>query len=279
MNRVSFQGERGAYSEVASFSFFGRMKIETIPCPTFADTLKNTESDVSDYSILPIENSLEGSVGESNDLLLSTKLNAVGEIYHRIHHCLIGTGSVRDIDTVYSHPQALGQCRQFIQENSLGTIPTYDTAGSVKIIKDLNKNSVACIASKNAAEIFGVPVIQEGVEDNANNYTRFLIFSRENNEQLVQNGSKAENSKTSIIFSVKHEAGALYQIIKEFYQNKINLTKIESRPDKNTPWQYNFYVDFVGHQDDSLIKDVLQKLRNHSTFLKILGSYPTAKLD
>ena len=279
MNRISFQGERGAYSEVASFSFFGKMKIETIPCPTFADTLKNTESDVSDYSILPIENSLEGSVGESNDLLLSTKLNAVGEIYHRIHHCLIGTGSVRDIDTVYSHPQALGQCRKFIQENSLGTIPTYDTAGSVKIIKDLNKNSVACIASKNAAEIFDVPVIQEGVEDNANNYTRFLIFSRENNEQLVQNGSKAENSKTSIIFSVKHEAGALYQIIKEFYQNKINLTKIESRPDKNTPWQYNFYVDFVGHQDDSLIKDVLQKLRNHSTFLKILGSYPTAKLD
>ena len=279
MNRVSFQGERGAYSEVASFSFFGKIKIETIPCPTFADTLKNTESDVSDYSILPIENSLEGSVGESNDLLLSTKLNAVGEIYHRIHHCLIGTGSVRDIDTVYSHPQALGQCRKFIQENSLGTIPTYDTAGSVKIIKDLNKNSVACIASKNAAEIFDVPVIQEGVEDNANNYTRFLIFSRENNEQLVQNGSKAENSKTSIIFSVKHEAGALYQIIKEFYQNKINLTKIESRPDKNTPWQYNFYVDFVGHQDDSLIKDVLQKLRNHSTFLKILGSYPTAKLD
>ena len=279
MNRVSFQGERGAYSEVASFSFFGRMKIETIPCPTFADTLKNTESDVSDYSILPIENSLEGSVGESNDLLLSTKLNAVGEIYHRIHHCLIGTGSVRDIDTVYSHTQALGQCRQFIQENSLGTIPTYDTAGSVKIIKDLNKNSVACIASKNAAEIFDVPVIQEGVEDNANNYTRFLIFSRENNEQMVQNGSKAENSKTSIIFSVKHEAGTLYQIIKEFYQNKINLTKIESRPDKNTPWQYNFYVDFIGHQDDSSIKDVLQKLRNHSTFLKILGSYPTAKLD
>ena len=279
MNRVSFQGERGAYSEVASFSFFGRMKIETIPCPTFADTLKNTESDVSDYSILPIENSLEGSVGESNDLLLSTKLNAVGEIYHRIHHCLIGTGSVRDIDTVYSHTQALGQCRQFIQENSLGTIPTYDTAGSVKIIKNLNKNNVACIASNNAAEIFDVPIIQEGVEDNANNYTRFLIFSRENNEQLVQNGSKAENSKTSIIFSVKHEAGTLYQIIKEFYQNKINLTKIESRPDKNTPWQYNFYVDFVGHQDDSLIKDVLQKLRNHSTFLKILGSYPTAKLD
>ena len=241
MNRVSFQGERGAYSDAASISFFGD-DIEVIPCPTFADVLKNTENGVSDYSVLPVENSLEGSVGESNDLLLSTKLNVVGEIYHRIHHCLIGTGSLADIDTVYSHPQALGQCRQFIQENSLKTIPSYDTAGSVKIIKDLNKSNVACIASKNAAEIFGVPVIQDGIEDNANNYTRFLIFSKEKND-------KTENSKTSIIFSVKHEAGALYQIINEFYQNKINLTKIESRPNKNTLGEYNFYVDFEGHQD------------------------------
>ena len=270
MKRVSFQGERGAYSEAASISFFGN-DIEAIPCPTFSDVLKNTESDSSGYSILPIENSLEGSVGESNDLLLETDLNVIGEIYHRIHHCLIGTGSIGDIDTVYSHPQALGQCRKFIQENSLKTIPSYDTAGSVKIIKNLNKNNVACIASKNAAEIFGVPIIKEGVEDNANNYTRFLVFSKENND-------KTDNSKTSIIFSVKHEAGALYQIINEFYQHKINLTKIESRPNKNTPWEYNFYVDFEGQQDDPSIKDVLEKLRNHSTFLKILGSYPIAKL-
>jgi len=271
MKRVSFQGERGAYSEAASVSFFGN-EIEAIPCFAFADVLKNTENGNSDYSILPIENSLEGSVGESNDLLLSTELNVIGEIYHRIHHCLIGTGSIGDIDTVYSHPQALGQCRKFIQENSLKTIPSYDTAGSVKIIKNLNKNNVACIASKNAAEIFDVPIIKEGVEDNANNYTRFLVFSKENND-------KTDNSKTSIIFSVKHEAGALYQIINEFYQHKINLTKIESRPNKNTPWEYNFYVDFEGQQDDPSIKDVLEKLRNHSTFLKILGSYPIAKLD
>ena len=271
MKRVSFQGERGAYSEAASVSFFGN-EIEAIPCFTFADVLKNTENGNSDYSILPIENSLEGSVGESNDLLLSTELYVIGEIYFRIHHCLIGIGSIGDIDTVYSHPQALGQCRQFIQENSLKTIPSYDTAGSVKIIKDLNKNSVACIASRNAAEIFDVPVIKEGVEDNTNNYTRFLVFSKEN-------GGKTENDKTSIIFSVKHEAGALYQIINEFYQHKINLTKIESRPNKNTLWEYNFYVDFEGQQDDSSIKDMLQKLRENSTFLKILGSYPIAKLD
>ena len=271
MKRVSFQGERGAYSEAASLSFF-KNEIEAIPCTTFADVLKNTANGVTDYSILPVENSLEGSIGESNDLLLTTNLNVVGEIYHRIHHCLIGTGSIGDIDTVYSHPQALGQCRQFIQENSLKTIPSYDTAGSVKIIKELNKNSVASIASNNAAEIFDVPIIQEGIEDNTNNYTRFLVFSKENND-------KTENSKTSIIFSVKHEAGALYQIINEFYQHKINLTKIESRPNKNTAWEYNFYVDFEGHQDDSTIKDMLEKLRSYSTFLKILGSYPIAKLD
>ena len=271
MKRISFQGERGAYSEAAAISFFGN-EVKTISCSTFADALKNTENDTSDYSVLPVENSLEGSVGESNDLLLSTKLNAVSEIYHRIHHCLIGTGSLGDIDTIYSHTQALGQCRRFIQENSLKTIPSYDTAGSVKIIKGLNKNSIACIASKNAAEIFGVPVIQEGIEDNANNYTRFLILSKETS-------NKTENSKTSIIFSVKHEAGTLYQTINEFYQHKINLTKIESRPNKNTAWEYNFYVDFEGHQDDSTIKDVLEQLRNYSTFLKILGSYPIAKLD
>ena len=271
MKHVSFQGERGAYSEAASVSFFGN-EIDTIPCSTFTDALKNTENGTSDYSVLPVENSLEGSVGESNDLLLSTKLNVVGEIYHRIHHCFIGTGSITDIDTVYSHPQALGQCRQFIQENSLKTIPSYDTAGSVKIIKDLNKNNLACIASKNAAKIFDMPIIKEGIEDNTNNYTRFLVFSKESN-------SKTENNKTSIIFSVKHEAGALYQIINEFYQRKINLTKIESRPNKNTAWEYNFYVDFEGHQDDSSIKDVLQKLRDNTTFLKILGSYSIAKLD
>jgi len=271
MNRVSFQGERGAYSEAASISFF-EGEIETIPCPTFADALKNTENSASDYSILPVENSLEGSVGESNDLLLSTNLIVIGEIYHRVHHCLIGTGSIGDIETVYSHPQALGQCRKFIQKNNLVIMPSYDTAGSVKMLRDLHTDFESCIASKEAAKIYDVPVIQEGIEDNANNYTRFLIFSKEKSD-------KTDNSKTSIIFSVKHEAGALYQIINEFYQNKINLTKIESRPNKNTPGEYNFYVDFEGHQDDSSVEDILEKLRNHSTFLKILGSYPITKLD
>jgi len=275
MKRVSFQGERGAYSEAAATVFFDE-KIETISCTTFAQVLKNTEDNRSDYSVLPIENSLEGSVGESNDLLLATDLNVIGEIYHRIHHCLIGTGSIDDVDTVYSHPQALGQCRQFIQKNSLKTIPSYDTAGSVKIIKDLNKSSTACIASNNAAEIFDVPVIQEGIEDNTNNYTRFLVLSK---ESITPESNADGNIKTSIIISVKHEAGALYQIIKEFTDCGINLTKIESRPNKDAAWEYNFYVDYEGYQQDIQEKEMLQRIKDKCTFLKILGSYPIAKLD
>jgi len=272
MKRVSFQGEHGAYSEAAAVRFFPDDKIETIPCTNFALTLKNTENNTSEYSVLPIENSLEGSVGESNDLLLETNLSAIGEIYYRIRHCLIGTGSLEDVDTVYSHTQALGQCRQFIQEHSLKTVPSYDTAGSVKIIKALNEKNIACIASRSAAEIFDISVIQDSIEDNQNNYTRFLVFSKVKND-------KTENSKTSIIFSVKHEAGALYRIINEFYQYKVNLTKIESRPNKDTPWQYNFYVDFEGHQDDSSIKEMLKKLRDNASFVKILGSYPIVVVD
>ena len=135
MIRVSFQGERGAYSEAAARSFFDE-EIETIPLTTFTEVLENTSKDKSQYAILPVENSLEGSVGESYDLLYSTSLNAIGEIYHRIEHCLIGIGKLDEIDTIYSHPQALGQCRKFIQEHNMKTIPAYDTAGSIKMSRN-----------------------------------------------------------------------------------------------------------------------------------------------
>jgi prephenate dehydratase len=269
MYKVSFQGERGAYSEDAAISFFPE-KIETVPLATFAEVVESTEKDKTQYSVIPVENSLEGSVGESYDLLLSTNLTIVGEIYYRVRHCLIGFDKLEKIDTVYSHPQALGQCRKFTQKYKLKSIPAYDTAGSVKIIKDLNKKNISCIASKRASEIYQVPIIVEGIEDNENNYTRFLVLSKM---------KPAKGDKTSIIFSVKHEAGALYNILKEFNDYKINLTKIESRPNKNTPWEYNFYVDFDGTQDDQKIRDLLSKISQSSQFLKILGSYKKAKLS
>jgi len=271
MLRAAFQGERGAYSEAAAIHFF-KDTVQTIPYPTFYEVLESTEQSKSDYAILPVENSLEGSVGESYDLLLTTKLNVVGEIYYRIKHCLIGFDGIEKIDTVYSHPQALGQCRKFIQKHKLKPIPTYDTAGSVNIILELKKDNLACIASKKAAEIYGVPVIKEGIEDNMNNYTRFLILANKKHE-------KTSKDKTSIIFSIKHVPGALYNILEKFNANKINLTKIESRPTKSTPWEYNFYVDFEGNLEDSHVLEMLEKIKQHTIFLKVLGSYPRAELS
>ena len=270
MTGVSFQGEPGAYSEAAARSFF-EGDIRTVPHATFAQVLESTSRGDTEYSVLPVENSLEGSVGESYDLLYSTPLNATGEIYHRIEHCLIGTGNMDEVDTVYSHPQALGQCRRFIEEHDIKTIPSYDTAGSVKIVKDLGKKNCACIASREASQIHGVPVIVKDIANNPNNYTRFLIMSR--NESEITG-----NDKTSIIFSIKHEPGSLYRIIENFNQNDVNLTKIESRPTRTSTWEYNFYVDFEGHQRDSKIISMLEKTRQDTLFLKVLGSYPSARL-
>lgn len=266
MIRVSFQGERGAYSEEAALSYF-KEEIQTIPLSTFAEVLEYAVCGKSDYAILPVENSIEGSVGESYDLLHSTPLKIVGEIYHKIEHCLIGIGKLEDIDTVYSHPQALGQCRRFLQKNNFKTIPTYDTAGSVKIIKEINKKNVACIASRNAAVINNIPVIMQNIADNHNNFTRFLILSQ--NSKPCKN-----NCKTSIIFSIKHEPGALYKVLEKFQKYNINLTKIESRPKKETPWEYIFYVDF---ETDSNILELLDKVKEDTLFMKVLGTYNVAR--
>jgi prephenate dehydratase len=271
MIHVSFQGERGAYSEAAARSFFNE-EIETIHLSTFAEVLENTSTDKTEYAILPVENSLEGSVGESYDLLYSTSLNATGEVYHRIEHCLIGVGILDEIDTIYSHPQALGQCRKFIEQHNMKTIPAYDTAGSVKIVKELNKKNCACIASKAASAIHNLPIIAEDIANNLHNYTRFLILSKEKS-------SETGNDKTSIIFSIKHEPGSLHRIIENFHKNSVNLTKIESRPTKTNTWEYNFYVDFEGHEKNPQISKMLDKIKQDTLFMKVLGSYPSAKLS
>ena len=271
MTHVSFQGERGAYSEAAAKAFFNE-QIKTMPLTTFAEVLESTSKDKTEYSILPVENSLEGSVGESYDLLYSTSLNVTGEIYHRIEHCLIGTGSIDEIDTVYSHPQALGQCRKFVEGHNMKTIPTYDTAGSVKMVKELNEKNCACIASKDAAKRYEMPIILESIANNLNNYTRFLILSKTTSPETGID-------KTSIIFSIKHEPGSLFRIIDNFHKNNVNLTKIESRPTKENTWEYNFYVDFEGHQNSLKILEMLEKIKQETLFMKILGSYPSAKLS
>jgi len=277
MTIISFQGERGAYSEMAALSYFTKIhgsnesSLEFLTCLTFHDVLNSTENAKSEYSILPVENSIQGSVSESYDALYDTELTAIGEIYQKIEHCLLGIGEVEKIKTVYSHPQALGQCSNFIEKKSFKTIPTYDTAGSAKIIKEINQDDIACIASKNAAKIYNLNIIQEGISNNLANYTRFLVLSN----KLTKETGK---DKTSIIFSIKHESGALHEIIKKFYEKNVNLTKIESRPKKETSWEYNFYVDFEGHRNNPKILELLDELKDETLFMKVLGSYKTGEL-
>ncbi len=268
MTDVSFPGERGAYSEDAAVQFLGP-EITAVPCETFDRALASTAEGRTEYTVLPIENSIEGSVGRSYDLLYSTPLNATGEIYHKIEHCLIGTGSLGEIDAVYSHPQALGQCKGFIEKNRIKPISSYDTAGSVKIIKEMGRSDCACIASRRASEIYGVPVVAVSIADNPNNYTRFLLLSKGRRQATGKD-------KTSLIFSIKHEPGSLFRIIEKFHDNNINLTKIESRPTKTSTWEYNFYVDFDGHASDPHIAGMLEKIKSQTLFMKVLGSYPSA---
>ncbi len=268
---VAFQGEVGSYSEQAAFQFFGS-SITTNPRESLEGVFKAVEQDKVEFGIVPVENSLEGSISRSYDLLLESSLKVCGETELRVVHCLIANPETRldSIKKVYSHPQALAQCKTFLKHLGCELIPTYDTAGSVKMIKEKRITDGGAIASAKAAEIYKMKVIASEIEDNPNNFTRFFILAKEDSPP-------SGNDKTSIVFSVKHRPRALYDFIKEFADRNINLTKIESRPTRQKPWEYNFYLDFDGHREDKSPREVLQSLEKTSLFLKLLGSYPKAK--
>lgn len=267
-NAVAFQGEAGAYSEEASYQYFGS-GARLQPCESLEDVFQAVEREEVQYGLVPVENSLEGSVPRTYDLLLDSNLKVGGETQLRIVHCLIGLpeAQIDSIKEVYSHPQALGQSKTFLKQMGWRLIPTYDTAGSVKHIKESGMMEKAAVASARAAQIYGMKILVHSIEDNSNNYTRFFILSKED-------APLSNNNKTSIVFSVKHKPGALYEALKELAARKINLTRIESRPTRQKPWEYYFYVDFEGHHEDLAIKEALQCLENSTNFIKILGSYP-----
>jgi len=267
---VAFQGEIGAYSEEAAFHFFGP-SIQVKPCESLDDVFRVVEQGKTHFGVVPIENSLEGSISRVYDLLLDSSLRVWGETELRVIHCLIASPAARLdlVKRVYSHPQALGQCRAFLKHLDCELIPTYDTAGSVKMIKEQGITDGAAIAGTRAAEIYGMKILAREIEDNPNNFTRFFILAK-------QDSPPTGNDKTSIVFSVKHKPGALYEFLKELSDRNINLTKIESRPTKQRPWEYNFYLDFDGHHEDETSREALASLEKTSLFLKVLGSYPKA---
>ena len=275
--KVAFQGERGAYGEIATLQYFHHVKL--LPLKSFQDVFDAAESGKVEYIVVPLENSIEGSINEIYDLLLQTKMNVVGEIYQRVRHCLIANRGTKMIRYVHSHPQALAQCRAYIQNKGFRPVPTYDTAGAAKMIKENKMADSAAIASKRAAELYDMEILDEGIEDRKNNYTRFFVLSpkKKNRGRSVSHDIGGHDHKTSIIFSVRHVPGALFGILGEFAIRKINLTKIESRPTKETPWEYNFYVDFEGHLQNKAVREALLSIKPKTSYIKILGSYKKAE--
>ncbi len=284
---ISFQGEHGAYSEEAIFKQFGK-EVKAVPTVSIHEVFNLVEAGAVDLGVVPVENSVEGSINETYDMLLSSNLSVVGEVVLRVVHCLIAlrTAKLKGIEVVYSHPQALAQCRNFVTSLGVKPMVTYDTAGSVKMIKERGLEGAAAIAGERAADIYGLKVLKRGIEDYSTNSTRFLIVSRARPREQglparkpVRRGGISLGSKTSLIFSVPHTPGSLYNALEVFAKERINLTKIESRPTKERPWEYYFFVDIQGHRDDPKVTKVLSELAKKTAFLKVLGSYPRSKAD
>jgi prephenate dehydratase len=271
MSLVAFAGEKGAYSEDAVVSFYG--DVPTLPCRYFSDVFEAVLNCRANAGVVPVENSQAGSVTDTYDLLLHYPLEIYGEITLRIRHCLMALPgeTIETITTVMSHPQGLVQSEEFLKKMpNVKIVSESNTAASAKKIRDENLKGYAAIASQRVAGIYGLEVLAEGIETNPNNYTRFFVISR-------HKAPKGKDNKTSLVFAAKNEPGSLFLVLGSFARRNINLTKLESRPSRDKPWEYVFYADFEGHRDDPACKEVLIELKETTSFLKILGSYPKAQ--
>jgi len=268
--KAAFQGEPGAYSEEAGYGYFEAA--EMVPQETFEAVFAAVASGQCTSGLIPIENSLAGSIHQNYDLLLSNNLFIVGEYFLRVRHCLIGFPDVErsNVKRVISHPQALGQCASYLRELGVKSEAVYDTAGSVKMLKSSGDKACAAIASKRAAEIYGMHILQEGIEDNPENYTRFLEIAPKPLKPVT-------DAKTSIVFTLKNQPGALFNALKIFAQRDIDLTKIESRPLVGKIWEYLFYIDFIGAGGQAPAQEALDQLGGFALMLRVLGSYPRFK--
>jgi prephenate dehydratase len=271
MIKVAFQGDRGAFSEDATIKLFGG-DVAFFPCTHLKDVFQAASESKIDFGVIPIENSQAGSINEAYDLLLAYPLNIYAEVILRISHCLMALPgeNLAEITTIYSHPQALAQCDEFLSKLNTEVVPAYDTAGSAKMIKEKRLRKCAAIASRRAAEIYGLEILAAKIENNTNNYTRFFAISK-------QKAKLGKKKKTSLVFAARHVPGALYRILGIFATKNINLTKLESRPSKSKPWEYIFYVDFEAPLNKQVCQQATEELQKEATFIKILGSYPQAE--
>jgi prephenate dehydratase/chorismate mutase/prephenate dehydratase len=265
---IAFQGEHGAYGEVASRKW--NSDFIPIPCREFADVFEGVKDGLYDFGIVPVENTLGGVVGQVNELLINTDLNFVGAVELPIHLCLLALPETdhREIHTVYSHPQALAQCRRFLARNRLDPVQYHDTAGAAKMLMETRPKASAAIASKLSAELYNLEILKEDIEDLDRNLTRFIVLSRQKDPE--------DGDKCSIIFSTEHKAGTLFRVLEVFAQKNINLTRIESIPDE--PGNYAFFLDFVGSNRDKKVVEALDEVKEITRSFRLMGCYKERKV-
>lgn len=268
--KVAFQGVPGAYSEEAVRQHFGDTVV-SVPYDTFDDIFEAVERGEAPYGMQPIENSLAGTVARSYELFLDYDMRIQGEVIVRVHHMLLAPTGTRlaDIQRVRSHPQALAQCEKYLRRRGWEPVAWFDTAGSARDLAAHPEPNTAVIASALAGQLYHLEALDLNIEDEPFNFTRFFIIGR-------GDPPAPERPKTSIMFTFLDRPGALYECLGEFAKRGINLTKIESRPRKDRPWQYWFYLDFEGHFQDEQCSTALLGLLKHAATVKILGSYSAA---
>jgi len=275
---VAYQGEPGAFSDLAAREMAGK-RASPKACRTFEEVFRAVSTGEAACAVVPIENSLAGSVLKNYDLLIEHDLTILGEIHLRIIHNLIAPRGMKmaDVRTVYSHPVALAQCERFLRANPQMAIKeAYDTAGSVKMVVEGGRRDEAAIAGHSAADIYDAEIVAEGIEDNPQNYTRFLLLAPPGHSLELAAGDEAGARKTSIVFSFKNRAGALFRALAAFALRDIDLTKIESRPIEGRPWEYMFYLDLSGDRQESSVQRALDHLAEMAENIRVLGSYPSA---
>jgi prephenate dehydratase len=261
--KVAFQGEPGAYGEDAVLACFEGA--ESVPCGSFGKVFEVVALGKTDFGVIPIENSIAGSVLENYDLLYQHDLHIRGDYILRIRHCLIALPGVqwRDIKKAVSHPQALAQCAGYLHRKNIQPVEAYNTAGSVKLLKESGDRDTAAIASRRAAELYGMQVLEENIADHAENQTRFLILGR---EPVITEGE----AKTSIVFTLKNRPDALSRALAAFARHDITLTSIEARPLPGKPWGQILFLDYPGLPKD----EMLDEAGEYASNVRVLGSYP-----
>jgi prephenate dehydratase len=268
--QIAFQGEPGAYSEAAAFRY--RPDCSVVPCPAFEDVFEAVEHGTASLGVLPVENSIGGTIHRNYDLLLAHDLRIVGEVELPVVHNLVALpgATVSEIKQVFSHPQALAQCDRFLRSlQGVEVVATYDTAGSALIVRDRKDRTLAAIASARAAEVFGLAILRSGIQDFADNVTRFIVVGPAAEDRPVPGATK-----TTIVFALANQAGNLFKALSVFALRGIDLTKLESRPIPGRPWEYLFYVDLAIGAGDVACTRALAHLAEFATSLRVLGTYP-----